>query len=148
MVTLRLGIAPSGEGSRGRRDAFRTWMQEGGQVPVRARDKDADIYLVDLDSIFPALVALRELGIAPTEFRVELEHSRSRTRETTALAQQRRVAAIATALLTVNDLDQMGHFAAGNDLRLVVEALLLLLHTAQQELAASAPACWEAISAD
>ncbi len=148
MVTLRLIITPSGEGSQGRREAFRTWMQESRQAPARPRDETADTYLIDLDTIFPALLALRELGIAPTEFRVDLEYLRSRPRKTTALAQQRRVAAIAMALLTVNDLNQMGHFAAGNDLRVVVEALLLLLHTTQQELAAGAPACCQVIIAE
>jgi len=148
MVKLRLVIAPSGEGSQGRREVFRTWMQESGQVPARAGDEGADTYLVDLDSLFPALLALRELGIAPTEFCVDLEHPRSRRRRTTALAQQRRVAAIAMAILTVNDLNQMGHFAAGSDLRVVVEALLLLLHTTQQELAAGAPGGCQVTIAD
>ena len=136
MVTLRLVIAAAGEGSQDRREAFRTWMQESGQAPARVRDEGADTYLVELDSLFPALLALRELGIAPTEFRVDLDRPRSRRRRTTALAQQRRVAAIAMALLTVNDLNQLGHFAAGSDLRVVVEALLLLLHTTQRELVA------------
>lgn len=129
MIKLRLVVAPSGEGSQGRREAFRTWMQASGQVPTRSRDKGADTYLIDLGTIFPALLALRELDIATNEFLVDLERSRNRPRKLTALAQQRRVAAIATALLTVNDLDQMGHFAVGNDLRVVVEALLFLLHT-------------------
>jgi len=141
MVALRLVIAPAGQGSQGRREAFRTWMRESGQVPARVRDEGTDTYLVNLNSLFPALLALRELGITPTEFSVDLEHARSRRHRATVLAHQRRVTSISMALLTVNDLDQMGHFAAESDLRVVVEALLLLLHTTQQELAGAPASC-------
>jgi hypothetical protein len=141
MTKLRLIIEPLGEGSQGRREAVRASMQASGYQPTRSRDEEVDTYLIDLDALFPALLELHELGIAPTEFRVDLDRPRSRPCRSTEQAHRHRVAAIAIALLTVNDLDRMGHFAVGIDLRVVVEALLLLLHTTQQDLAASTQAC-------
>lgn len=140
-MKLSLSVTPGDENSQRRREAFRKSMQASGWQPNRTRKKGTDTYPLDLDAIFPALLELRNLGITPTEFQVDLDRSHSHVHRPTEQAHKRRVAAIAMALLTVNDLDQMGHFAADNDLCVVVEALLLLLRTTQQELTACASAC-------
>ena len=109
-------------------------MQASGQASTRQRDEAGVAYLVDLDTLYPALLALREYGIAATEYRVELERSSGRQRKMTTHALNRRVAAIEMALLTVNDLHSLGHFAEEGDLRVIIDALLLLLLTTQQGL--------------
>lgn len=148
MIKMRLVIAPLVSDGQGKRETVRAAMQASGCRPARARNGAADTYLLDLDALFPALLTLRELGIAPTEFRVELDRPRGRARRSTEQAHTRRVTAIAMALLTVNDLERMGHFAAGTDLRVVVEALLLLLRTTQQELVTGTPACCQQTSVE
>ena len=96
-----------------------------------------DTYTLNLDTCYPLLQAMHDFGFAPTAFRVKLAHTAGRPRKVTSRALARRVAAISTALLTVNDLAQLGHFvSAESDLRIILDALLLLLRTTQQEIEA------------
>ena len=139
MVTFRLLVTPNGAAAQARREAFRRWMQADGRQAERHKDASVDMYLVDLAGIYLALLTLRELGITATEFRVELARTSGRQPQTTALALTRKVSAIEMALLTVNDLRGLGHIVAENDLRVIVEALLLLLHTTQQQLGEQTP---------
>ena len=139
MVTFRLLVTPTGAEAVARREAFRRWMQADGREAERHKNESGDAYLVDLGSVYLALLTLRELDITATEFRIELARTSSRQPPTTARALTRKVSAIEMTLLTVNDLHGLGHFAAANDLRVIVEALLLLLHTTQQQLGEQLP---------
>ena len=144
MMKFRLLVTPTCDSNQHRYDAFRTWMQASGQAQHH-QDETADAYLVDLDTLYPALLALRDHGIAATEFRVVRERASGRQPPiSTTRALNRRVAAIEMAFLTVNDLHRLGQLAAEGDLRVIIDALLLLLRTTQQGLASvSPPACAE-----
>jgi hypothetical protein len=133
-VKLRIHITPCCEGASERRSDFHAWMQTSHTALEHSLDETGETYLLDLDHLYIVLLTMRELGIPPTSFRVELA---GMPRKTTTQALNRRVAAIEMAILTVSDLNGLGHFAAGSDLRVVVEALLLLLHITQQGLEAA-----------
>jgi hypothetical protein len=134
-VKIELRLLPAKEGLPAGREKLTGWLETGQQVLSHRLCRDgSDSYLFDLDSIYLVLVTLREFGIAPTAFCLNLERTSSKQRKATVHALNRRVAAIATALLTVNDCHQLGHLQAESDLRLVVEGLLLLLQTTQREM--------------
>jgi hypothetical protein len=133
-VKLSIHIAPCRVGASEKRGDFHTWMQASHHALAHQQDGTGETYLVDLDNLYIVLLTMRELGIAPTAFRVELARRSGKQRKATTQALNRRVAAIEMALLTVNDLHSLGHFAAESDLRVIIEALLLLLSATQQEL--------------
>lgn len=132
---FRIHIAPCREGASERRGDFHAWMQASQHALAhRHQDDMGDTYQVDLDNLYIVLLTMREMGVAPTAFRVKLACRPGGQRKATTRALKRKVAAIETALLTVSDFHSLGHFAAESDLRVIIEALLLLLCATQQEL--------------
>lgn len=135
-IALRIRILPAREGTSEGRQRLRTWIETSQRALSHHRDADgSDAYLIDLDNVYIVLLTMRELGIASTEFCIDLERRSSRQRKPTVHALNRRVAAIATALMTVNDFHQLGRFSgAESDLRVILEALIQLMQTTQHEL--------------
>lgn len=136
-MQLTIQIFPAQDGTPDRRADLRAEVEQHHLALTHCSGRAGDTYTLDLDHCYPLLQTLHDLGFAPTAFRVQLAHAAGRSRKGTSRALTRRFAAISNALLTLNDLAQLGHFAsAEGDLRIVLEALLLLLRTTQQEIEA------------
>ena len=136
-MQLIIQIFPAQDGTLDRRADLRAEVEQRHLALTHCSGRVGDTYTLDLDHCYPLLQTLHDFGFAPTAFRVLLAHAAGRPRKGTSRALTRRFAAISNALLTLNDLAQLGHFAsAESDLRLILEALLLLLRTTQQEIEA------------